>query len=209
MSTQFIKEACVEGIDQALAAQDKGADRIELCSDLANDGLTPGIDVIMEANERVNIPIRVMIRPRSGGFVYSREEVQEMVASIEICKSLGMDGVVFGLLKEDQTVDLEKVKFLCGVAGDMKTVFHKAIEETPNVLDSAQALFEHTPIDAILTTGGAGKAVDHLSELRELIAAARNKELVVCGKITDQNLPRIHEALNAKAYHGRKILGTL
>ena len=80
MSKKYIREACVEGLGQALAAQKQGADRIELCANLSEDGLTPEIDVIMAASEQLDIPIRVMIRPRAGDFVYSKEEIQEMIA---------------------------------------------------------------------------------------------------------------------------------
>ncbi|MEM9324414.1 MAG: copper homeostasis protein CutC [Bacteroidota bacterium] len=209
MSTHFIKEACVEGLDQALKAEKLGADRIELCADLKQDGLTPEIDVIMEAKDRIQIPIRVMVRPRPGNFVYSRQEIQEMFASIEICKSLGIEGVVFGALKENNKLNIKVIGQLCEAAGSMTKIFHKAVEQTPDIVDSCKSLFESTPIDAVLTAGGKGKAVDNLSALREILAVASKKELVACGKITDQNLSRIHEALGAKAYHGRKIVGKL
>ncbi len=209
MSTTYVKEACVEGLSQALKAQELGADRIELCADLKEDGLTPEIDDIMEANEQLSIPIRVMIRPRPGNFVYSKEEVKEMIASIEICKSLGIEGVVFGVLKDDNTLDHKTLALLCEVSGGMKKVFHKAIEETSDLIASTRELFEKTSIDAVLTAGGKGRATDHLPALRELIEVAGDKELVACGKIDDQNLSRIHAALGAKAYHGRKIVGKL
>ena len=209
MSKKYIREACVEGLGQALAAQKQGADRIELCANLSEDGLTPEIDVIMAASEQLDIPIRVMIRPRAGDFVYSKEEIQEMIASIEICKSLRVEGVVFGVVKQDGQPDLELVRQLCDAAGDLKTVFHKAIEEAPDLPAAAQAVFQDTPVDAILTAGGEGKATDNLPVLRKLLDIADQKELVACGKITDENLTRIHEALGANSYHGKKIVGTL
>ena len=211
MSTPFTKEACVEGLSQELKAQAKGADRIELCADLKHDGLSPDIDVIMEAHEQMSIPIRVMIRPRAGDFVYSKQELQEMVATIEICKSLGIEGVVFGALKANNKLDMKAINFLCEAAGDMKKVFHKAIEDTPDLLSSAQKLFKETPIDAILTAGGKGRAAAHLATLRELVGLAQGqgKELVACGKIDDKNLAAIHESIQAPAYHGRKIVGRL
>ena len=104
--TSFIKEACVESLDEALKAEEQGADRIELCADLSQDGITPEWDVIRKAKEQLRIPIRVMIRPRGGDFVYTASEVNQMMQDIKFCKVIGVEGVVFGILKENNTLEV-------------------------------------------------------------------------------------------------------
>ena len=89
--TSFIKEACVESLDEALKAEEQGADRIELCADLSQDGITPERDVIRKAKEQLRIPIRVMIRPRGGDFVYTASEVNQMMQDIKFCKVIGVE----------------------------------------------------------------------------------------------------------------------
>ena len=98
MSKKYIKEACVESLAQAIKAEEKGADRLELCAYLAFDGLTPAPDLISEVIKAVKIPVRVMIRPRNGDFNYSEEELEHMKACIAFCKKEGAEGVVFGVL---------------------------------------------------------------------------------------------------------------
>ena len=102
----FIREACVEGVHQALLAEQKGADRIELCGDLNVGGVTPSLEVIKEVKEKVGIPIRVMIRPRGGDFIYSKKEFELMKIQIQHCHMLKIDGVVFGVLKQDNSIDI-------------------------------------------------------------------------------------------------------
>ena len=93
-----IKEACVESTDQAVNAERNGADRIELCRNLDQDGLTPEIDVIKNTMKSVNIPVKVMIRPRPGNFIYSHNEIKTMEQDIDLCKKLNVPGVVIGIL---------------------------------------------------------------------------------------------------------------
>ena len=102
----YIKEACVENMEQALTAERLGADRLELCARLDLDGITPDQKSIAMAKENLSIPIRVMIRPRAGGFIYNQQELANMIEAIDHCKFVKVEGVVFGVLTSNNEVIL-------------------------------------------------------------------------------------------------------
>ena len=204
----FIKEACVESLEEALKAERLGADRIELCADLSQDGITPGKEVIRKAKEQLLIPIRVMIRPRGGNFVYAKAEYNEMKQDVEFCKEIGVEGVVFGILNEDKTLDIERISGLVEVAKPLKVVIHKAIDETPDILKATQELTNINGISTILSSGGKATAKDGILALKSMIDIAGNKlEIMPAGRVTYKNLDKIHKSVGAKAYHGRQIVG--
>lgn len=205
----YIQEACVDSLAQALQAQELGATRIELCAQLELDGLSPSQATIAEAKRLLNIPIRVMIRPHNDGFVYHSEDIQWMEERIDFCRKLGVEGVVFGFLDQNQEVDIALTNALIQRARPLKTVFHRAIEASKDMYEGIQKLMEETSIDAILTSGGIGKAEENIDSLKKIKALMKDRELVACGKITSKNLPLIHQKLNLKAYHGKLIVGNL
>ena len=207
---KFLKEACVENLDQALRAEAKGADRIELCAHLNLDGLTPSRELIVEASQQLNIPLRIMIRPRGGNFLYSAEEVKMMIASIEFCKAVGVEGVVFGILDSDRKLNLEVIKQLTDVATPLKVVIHKAIDHTVEPLEGLVQLTEIEGVTSVLTSGGAQTALEGKEVLKEMLRLCRGGiEIVPAGKITHNNIYEMHEYFDAKAYHGKRIVGDL
>ena len=204
----FIKEACVESLEEALKAERLGADRIELCADLSQDGITPDKEVIRKAKEQLLIPIRVMIRPRGGNFVYAKAEYNKMKQDVEFCKEIGVEGVVFGILNENKTLDIERISGLVEVAKPLKVVIHKAIDETPDILKATQELTNINGISTILSSGGKATAKDGILALKSMIDIAGNKlEIMPAGRVTYKNLDEIHKSVGAKAYHGRQIVG--
>ncbi|MDN3595415.1 copper homeostasis protein CutC [Zunongwangia endophytica] len=206
--TNFITEACVESLDEALKAEALGADRVELCANLALDGITPERDVIKQAKDLLSIPIRVMIRPRGGDFIYSEAEFKMMKQNIEFCKSVGVEGVVFGILNEDKTLDLDRIAVLVEIAKPLKVVIHKAIDETPDILKATEDIVKINGINTILTSGGKTTAEEGISTLKRMIAIAGNQlEIMPAGSITKENLDQMHKSVDAWAYHGRQILG--
>lgn len=206
----MIKEACVETIDQCIQAQSLGADRIEFCADLKNDGLTPSHQDISTAFKRLTIPIRVMIRPRAGDFVYSEQEIQQMKTDIEFCKSVGVEGVVFGVCTTDGTLDLNVISELAQFSSPLKVVIHKAIDHCVDPLSELKRLNMLKNIDAVLTSGKSNTAIEGTAVLKSLLLAARPElEIVVCGKVTKENLDDLHRIIGARAYHGRLIVGDL
>ena len=125
----MIKEACIENFTGALSAQLAGADRIELCENLAAGGTTPSYGTMKACMERLSIPVFVMIRPRGGDFCYSPPELEIMKTDIAICRQLGVPAVVFGLLTNDRRIDEEHTRELIGLARPMQVTFHKAFDE--------------------------------------------------------------------------------
>ncbi|WP_286761322.1 copper homeostasis protein CutC [Salegentibacter sp. UBA1130] len=202
----YIREACVESIEQALVAEENGADRIELCADLDAEGLTPSRELILSAKSHLNIPIRVMIRPRAGDFVYNNAEIKQMASDIVFCKEAGVNGVVLGILKEDKTINIDAVEKLAEIGKPMKFVFHKAIDETPAILESVKSLRDLGVVNGILTSGGENTAAEGILQLKKITALAGDMEVICAGKITSKNLEGLHRGINAKAYHGKRIV---
>ena len=206
----FIKEACVETCEEAVRAQDRGADRIELCSRLDLDGLTPERRVIEETLVSLSIPVKVMIRPRDGNFIYSENELKAMEEEIDVCKSIGVEEVVFGLLTSKGSVDVESSFRLVQRAAPMFITFHKAIDATTNIMDELQKLQSVTQISSILTSGGARTAMQG----RKIIGEIKKKfgdrfNIIAAGSITEKNVDLIDSHISLKEYHGRNIVGDL
>ena len=131
-------EACVETLEEAILAEKKGANRLEICSRLDLDGLTPDVKLIKKALKIISIPIKVMIRQRSGNFVYSEEEILAMKNQINIFKSIGVMEVVFGALNINNEIDIKVTNRLAKYAFPMKVTFHKAIDQTANILSAIE-----------------------------------------------------------------------
>ena len=173
-------EICANSIESALNAQNAGADRVELCAELSVGGVTPSFATIKLAKELLNIPIHVLIRPRSGDFLYTPMEREIMKDDITFCKDVGCDGIVIGCLNVDRTIDENFLSSLMLEAGYMDVTFHRAFDITPNLFESLDTLKE-LGIQRILTSGGPGNAVDNLSVLGELIEEADVDLIVMPG----------------------------
>lgn len=123
-------EICLENAESALVAERNGASRIELCGNLLEGGTTPSYGLITTCKKLLSIPIHVMIRPRGGDFCYSDLEFEIMKEDIKTCKSLGVEGVVLGLLLPDGSVDVSRTKILADLAKPMSVTFHRAFDMT-------------------------------------------------------------------------------
>ena len=206
MPISYLREACLETLQDCIHAEQQGADRIELCSRLDLDGLSPGVELTQEVLKSVSIPVRAMVRPREGDFVYSAAEIQQMESEIDRFKTLGVEGIVLGVLTSAGHIDLSLLKDFIERARPLKVTFHRAIEQTPDLIDAIKLLVQETSIDSILTSGGASHASENVALLAQAIEAAQNRELIVCGKVTHENLPELHRQLGARAYHGKKVV---
>lgn len=208
--TDFVKEACVENLSQAITAEKKGADRIELCAHLDVGGTTPSRELIKSAHQNLSIPIRVMVRPRGGHFHYSNKEILQMKHSIDVCKEIGVEGVVFGILNEDHSLDLETTIELIQYAAPLQVVLHKAIDATPDPVQSFNELLSLEGITTVLTSGGQPTAEEGIENLMKMIEVSAGRiEVMPGGKVTDKNVEDLHRLLGASAYHGKKIVGEL
>lgn len=205
----MIKEACVETFDEAVLAEKRGASRIELCSDLAVDGLTPSFELMQKTCSTLKIPVMVMIRPRAGNFVYSKDEIEIMKSEIDLAKIAGATGIVFGLLTTENKIDKLNTKILTKYAHPLPVTFHKAIDELENPVEGVSVLKE-TGIKRILTSGGKPTAIEGLETIRKMIeVAGENITILVAGKVLDSNVEEIQKLSGAKELHGRRIAGEL
>jgi copper homeostasis protein len=204
----LILEACVETEDQAVLAEQNGADRIELCSHLEWDGLTPSDNLLNETLSRISIPIMAMVRSRKGDFVYSSEDIFDMKVSASFFKDVGVKGIVFGGLLKNNEIDFNALDKISNAAAGLPLTFHKAIDFTPDPLKSLMALAKEKMVSTVLTSGGPGSAWDNRLVLKEMVAFGKdnNVTVLVAGGVRFDNLPTLHEFLHATAYHGRKIV---
>jgi copper homeostasis protein len=206
----MIKEACVESFKEAVFAEQRGAERIELCSDLANDGLTPSYKLMENACSMLKIPIMVMIRPRAGDFVYSSDEIEQMKMQIDLAKKAGAAGVVFGLLTSKNKIDVNNTRILVKYAHPLPVTFHKAVDEMENPVEGVKVLKKMNGINRILTSGGKPTALEGQKVIREMIKIAGDKiTILVAGKVLDSNISEIQKLTGAEEFHGRRIVGDL
>ena len=202
-----IKEACVESTDQAVNAERNGANRIELCKNLDLDGLTPEINVIQNTMKSVNIPVKVMIRPRPGNFIYSQNEIKSMEQDIDLCKKLNVPEVVIGILTSRGNIDTIIAKRLASRAYPMAITFHKAIDQTEDILYELDRLSRIQEISSILTSGGEKTAINGQSMLRKIIDQyGKRFDIIAAGSITHKNFDEIHGLINAREYHGKNLI---
>lgn len=206
----MIKEACVETFEEALIAEKRGATRIELCSDLSNDGLTPSFELMEKTISELKISVMVMIRPRAGNFVYSDEEIIQMKKDIDLAKKVGATGVVFGLLTSENNIDVDNTQILAEYAAPLPVTFHKAIDELKNPVEGVIDLLKIENIKRILSSGGKPSAKEGQETIREMIKTAGNKIIIlVAGKVLNSNVEEIQKLTGAKELHGRRIIGEL
>ena len=206
----FCKEVCVDNVKDAMRAVDLGANRIEYCSKLSEEGLTPDIEDVKYLLKNINIPLRIMIRPHSKSFNYSEQDISIILRDISTFKKIDVDGIVIGCLNNDDEIDLKKINLLTEKARPLKVIFHKAIDMTSDPLKSLKNLIKNSNVDGVLTSGGFKKAEDGVKLLKKMLDICPiNFELIIAGKITSENINKINQKLSAKFYHGKKIVGVL
>ena len=201
-----VKEVCVESFQESIAVVASGATRIELCEHLACGGTTPSYGTIKQVLNKFDVPVMVMIRPRGGDFCYSQDEYEIMCHDIQVCKELNAQGVVFGLLNQDNTIDLDRTEKLVQLARPMEVTFHKAIDESADLLLAVNQL-KAIGVNRILTSGGEATALEGRSKLLEMIKIAGNQlKIIVAGKVTWENFDEIRTLLPSTDYHGRRLV---
>ena len=206
----MICEACVENLEEAFLAEKRGANRIELCSDLANDGLTPSEELMQKACSGLNIPVMIMTRPRAGNFVYSDDEVAQIKIDIDKARKAGASGIVLGLLTADNKIDEKNTHLLAEFAQPLPVTFHKAIDELEDPVEGVRILKTIPGIKRILSSGGKTTALEGQETIREMIKAAGDQiTILVAGKVLDTNLDEISKLTGANELHGRRIVGEL
>ena len=176
----MILEVCIDSVQSALAAQEGGAGRVELCANHEVGGTTPPEELVRSVRSKISIPVHVMIRPRGGDFSYSDLEFQTMLHSVETAKALGANGVVFGMLDRHGNIDTAKSGWFVNIARPLSVTFHRAFDECRD-LPSGMDVLKTLGIDRVLTSGGAGVILDNAGMLRELVLRSRGVVQVMAG----------------------------
>jgi copper homeostasis protein len=194
-------EICVDSVESAVAAEAGGAQRVELCSALAEGGLTPSMGLIRAVRSHINIGVHVMIRPREGDFLYSDEERAIMLDDIKSAARAGANGVVLGLLTADGEVDVESTRAMVEAAHPMEVTFHRAIDMARDLEASLDKVIE-SGATRILTSGGAQSALLGGERIAGLVRAADSRiGVMVCGNVRAKNLPQVAIATGAREFH--------
>jgi copper homeostasis protein len=197
-------ESCVTSLAQALDAQSRGADRVELCIRLETEGMTPDAQLTKSLCDQLHIPIRVMVRATESGYEADASALQLMIESINTLKQFPLDGFVFGIMK-DNRIDRDAMSILLEQSSPFPVTFHKAIDLSAAIADDIAWLNQFPQIDTILTSGGAIKAVDGVTRILEL-KDMFNGKIMAAGKITPDVLTVLDDQLHLEWYHGRAIV---
>ena len=160
-------EVCSSSIESVKNAIEGGANRIELCTDLRNDGITPSIPLLKEVIEFCPLPVHVLIRPRKGDFFYSHKDIAEIENSIEILNSFNIQGIVLGVLNQNKMPPFELLKKWCTKSIHNDITFHRAFDEVKDPFGAIETLIE-LGFKRVLTSGQKIKAIDGLPLLNKL-----------------------------------------
>ena len=194
-------EICANSVASCIAAQDGGADRVELCAGIPEGGTTPSVGMIRCARESIGIGLNVIIRPRGGDFLYSESEIREMVYDIKAAKGLGVDGLVFGCLYPDGSVDMENMRLLMEAAGDTPVTFHRAFDHTSDPFKALEDIIE-LGCARILTSGCRPTAAEGAPLLAQLVEKAGDRIIIMpgCG-VNEGNIAETARLSGAREFH--------
>jgi copper homeostasis protein len=194
-------EICCGSIDDAIAAEKGGADRVELCSALFLGGLTPSVGTIQEATRRLKIPVMVMVRPRGGGFAYSEAEMASMERDTEAALENGADGVVFGILQSDGRIDIARCGRMRQLIEKRHAVFHRAFDLTPDPFEALEQLVD-LGITRVLTSGQKDSVPEGVELIKKLIERAGDRiEILPGGGIQAWNVKEMIERTGCQQVH--------
>lgn len=200
-----IYEACVGSFIEALEAEKRGANRVELCDNLKDAGTTPSYGTIKKTLEVLTIPIMVIIRARAGDFQYSKDEIELMIEDIKISKELGVYGVVIGALK-GKKIDIETTKAFIKAAEGLSITFHMAFDEIEDKYEAIDELVK-LGVHRILTKGGKSDAMAGKEELKKLNQYAAGRLIIIPGKsVNKENRDYLLEYINTTEIHGTKVV---
>ncbi|MBO8460946.1 MAG: copper homeostasis protein CutC [Bacteroidetes bacterium] len=197
----FKVEVCANSYQSCLAARQGGAGRVELCASMSEGGTTPSYGTICKARDIEGLRLHVLIRPRGSDFHYTSEEIDIMMKDISMCQSLGVDGVVFGVLRTDGQVDKETMKRLMDASKGMSVTFHRAFDHCRNPFQALDDIVE-LGCHRILTSGQQPSAIKGTNLLRQLVEAAAGRIQIMpgCG-LNAGNIAQIAQATGAREFH--------
>lgn len=193
-------------ITSAEIALNSVADRIEFCADINSGGITPDLEELRYLKDKYSKPIHVMIRPVGGGFLYTDSEFRQMQKSIIEFSKAKADGFVFGVLDENQEIDIEKNKILIDLANGKPCVFHRAIDRTKNIFESTEKLIE-LGFKEILTSGGENSAMEGKENLKKLVEDYSDDiKILIGGGVRSNNISELKNVTHGKYFHSSAVL---
>ncbi len=196
-------EACVESVAEAELAGRLGADRIELCVNLAEDGLTPPPELVNAVLAAVKVPVRVLVRPQAGGFAYGEEDFKVLRTSVRAMLRLGVAGIVTGALTPAGDVDAVRLAPLVVGARPMPMTFHRAFDRAKYPGPALEAVVA-LGFDGVLTSGGVATAFEGRHELRDLVTQAAGRlQVIAAGKVEAGTVRQLVEETDVTAIHLR------
>lgn len=203
---KYFIESCCTNLESVARAIERGAGRVELCEDLASGGVTPSAEFIRLALEIAGkVPVNVLVRPRPGSFVYSPVEVEQMLESIRMCKSLGVNGVVIGALRENGSIDKDVMSRLIAEARPLHITFHRAFDVCSDPCNALEVIIR-LGIERLLTSGHRANAYEGRYALRDFRKQAAGRIVIMAGcGITPDNLEEIARSSGADEFHGSRI----
>lgn len=198
----FQFEICTNSVESCIAAQEGGANRVELCASIPEGGTTPSYGEIATAREVLtHTKLHVIIRPRGGDFLYSPVEIKTMLKDIEIARRLGADGVVFGCLTADGEIDIPLMQQLMAASKGLSVTFHRAFDVCRNPHKALEQLIE-LGCDRILTSGQQANAEAGIPLLKELQQEAAGRIILLAGcGVNENNIRRIAEETGIGEFH--------
>lgn len=203
---EFKFEICANSVESCLAAQEGGADRVELCAGIPEGGTTPSYGEIKLARKLLTkTKLHVIIRPRGGDFLYTPLELERMEEDIRICRELGVDGVVFGCLIEEGEIDREANRRLVELARPMSVTFHRAFDRTADPMKALEDIIS-LGCNRILTSGQQPKAIDGINLLAQLEKKLKEYplppiQLLAGSGVNEENIRQIFDATGIHEYH--------
>lgn len=205
----MLVEVCANSLESALNAQKAGADRIELCSELAVGGITPSYGLLKLIKEAIYIPVHVLIRPRSGDFTYSDLEFEIMMRDISLCVEMGFDGIVSGVLYNDFRLDAKRTELLVKATKNLNFTFHRAFDWVKEPMPTLR-LLEDMGVHYVLTSGQKKTALKGMELLQELKEVSSDIVVMPGSGINDKNASVFKEK-GFKVLHlsGTKLQQTL
>ena len=196
-----IIEVCANSAASCVTAEQGGAARVELCAGIPEGGTTPSYGEMVTARRAIGIQMNVIIRPRGGDFLYTPAEMQAMLLDIEAAKAAGADGVVFGCLRADGTIDIERNRQLKEAAGNLSTTFHRAFDVCRDPFTALEEIIA-LGFDRILTSGQEASAPQGAALLAELVRRADGRIIIMpgCG-VNEHNVAELARATGAQEFH--------
>lgn len=194
-------EICAFDLSSALVAQQAGADRIEFCAGPEEGGTTPSAGAIRLARENLRIALYPIIRPRGGDFLYSDEEFRSMIRDIEYCKQVGCNGVVFGILCPDGSVDKARCARLVEIAYPLGVTFHRAFDWCSNPFEAMETIIG-IGCERILTSGQRPKALEGAELIDQLVREADDRVVIMPGSgVRSANIVELAQKTGASEFH--------